>query len=105
MIKETYDQEDENMKRKNWYDTYRTLKLCGGNIAFVLEDDEDMIEIRYEDGMLIDIGKPSVSKDYFITVVAADDSDGWTNPLAEIAVADKADLFRVIQETIIQYRT
>ena len=93
------------MKRMNWYDTYSTLKLCGGNIEFILEDDEDMIEIRYKDGMLIDIGKPTLSKGYFITVVAADDGEGWTNPLAEIAVADKADLFQIIQETIFNYRT
>ena len=36
-----------------WYDEYQSLNLCNGRIEFILEDDEDMIEIAYDDGMLI----------------------------------------------------
>ena len=92
------------MARVYWYDEYKLLNLYGGNIEFILEDDEDMIEIRYSDGMLIDVGKPTVSNTYYITVVSSDDATGWNKPLAEVPVVNKAHLFDKIQETIKKFR-
>lgn len=41
---------------KFWYEDYKKLNVLNGEIKFQLQDDEDMIEIRYKDGMLIDVG-------------------------------------------------
>ena len=91
-------------KENEWYDKYRDLNLCNGRIRFILEDDEDMIEILYDDGMLIDIGKPSSTNSYCITVVSSDDEVGWENPVEEIKVNSKQYLVQKIQETILKYR-
>ncbi len=90
---------------KEWYDDYKNLDLLQGKITFISEDDEDMIEIRYHDGMLIDVGyikeMPSV---YYITVVSTDDAKGWRAPVEEIKVIKKDELFEKIQEAIYKYR-
>ena len=89
---------------KPWSEEYARLNLCGGHIRYILDDCEDMAEIRYDDGMLIDIGKPETFDSYCIMVLASDDMAGWANPLAEIYVPDKRDLPARIQEVIFQYR-
>ena len=87
-----------------WYSDYQCLNLCNGDINFIMEDNEDMIEITYKDGMLIDIGKPELFDYYCITVVSSNDDIGWSNPIEEIIVEDKQDLVRNIQEIILKYR-
>ena len=87
-----------------WWDDYQNLNLCDGRIEFIVEDDEDMIEIAYDDGMLIDVGKPISTNYYCITVVSSNDANGWENPISEIVVTDKQDLVQKIQETIWKYR-
>ena len=89
---------------KNWFEAYQNLDLLNGKISFVLEDDEDMIEIHYEDGMLIDVGYIERMHSYLITVVSNDTDEGWENPLEEINIENKAELFDKIQETICNYR-
>ena len=91
-------------KETKWWDEYQGLTLCNGKIRFILEDDEDMIEITYDDGMLIDVGRPTSTNYYCITVVASNDKTGWEKPISEIMVTDKHDLFRKIQETILKFR-
>ena len=87
-----------------WHDDYKNLDLSSGKISFILEDDEDMIEIHYKDGMLIDVGYIESMHSYFITVVSSDTTDGWKKPLEEIKVEDKTVLVDKIQETIYKYR-
>ena len=89
---------------KEWYDVYKNLDLLSGNIEFILEDDQDMIEIQYKDGMLIDVGYIEEMKAYYITIVSTDDEDGWAHPLKEIEIHDKVNLFAAIQDAINQYR-
>ena len=89
---------------KSWQDDYKNLNLMSGKISFILEDDEDMIEIHYEDGMLIDVGYIERMQSYLITVVSNDTDEGWENPLEEINIENKAELFDKIQETICNYR-
>ena len=89
---------------KKWSDDYKKLDLSDGKISFILEDDEDMIEIHYEDGMLIDVGYIERMHSYLITVVSNDTDEGWENPLEEINIENKAELFDKIQETICNYR-
>lgn len=87
-----------------WFDEYSSLNLIGGNIQFICDDDEDMIEITYSDGMMIDVGKSSKNGRYYITVVSSNDIAGWNHPLDEVGVDDKGDLIANIQTTILQYR-
>ena len=87
-----------------WHDEYKKLNLSGGKISFILEDDQDMIEIHYKDGMLIDVGYIERMHSYLITVVSNDTDEGWENPLEEINIENKAELFDKIQETICNYR-
>ena len=87
-----------------WYDDYKNLNLMSGKISFILEDDEDMIEIHYKDGMLIDVGYIERMHSYLITVVSNDTDECWKNPLEEIKIENKAELFDKIQETIRKYR-
>ena len=89
---------------KSWQDDYKNLNLMSGKISFILEDDEDMIEIYYEDGMLRDVGYIERMRSYLITVVSNDTDEGWENPLEEINIENKAELFDKIQETICNYR-
>ena len=87
---------------KNWFEAYQNLDLLNGKIRFILEDDEDMIEILYKDGLLIDVGYIAKLSSYFITVVLNDD---WTKPIEEIGAKNKAILFDEIQKTIYKYRS
>ena len=85
-----------------WFDSYKNLDLLNGKITFILDGGEDMIEISYKDGMLIDVGYIAELSSYFITVVYNDD---WTKPIEEICVKDKSVLFDKIQKTIYKYRS
>ena len=87
---------------KSWQDDYKNLNLMSGKISFISENDEDMIEILYKDGLLIDVGYIAKLSSYFITVVLNDD---WTKPIEEIGVKNKAILFDEIQKTIYKYRS
>lgn len=95
---------EKKMNTHAWWDDYKGLDLCDGKIIFIIEDDEDMIEITYDDGMLIDVGKPATADYYCITVVVSNNEIGWRNPIAEITVSNKQDLIYKIQETIIRFR-
>lgn len=88
----------------NWTDTYQSLDLKSGKIEFICEDDQDMIEIRYDDGMLIDVGYIAEERKYYITVVESDDANGWEKPLAVREVDFKEKLFSEIQKTIFECR-
>lgn len=87
-----------------WWEAYKDLDLLGGHIHFICDDDEDMIEILYDDSMMIAVGKLVCNGLYYITVVASDDVDGWKKPVAEITFGDKRELYNRIQSTIFQYR-
>ena len=88
----------------NWTDTYQSLDLKSGKIEFICEDDQDMIEICYDDGMLIDVGYIEDYKKYFITVVESHDVNGWEKPLAVREIDFKEKLFSEIQKTIFEFR-
>ena len=93
-----------NSRNIGWWNEYDQLSLYGGNITFITDDGEDMIEIEYCDGMLIDVGKSSCDNFYYVTVVSSNDETGWKTPLMEIAVADKKYLIDQIQKAILQFR-
>lgn len=87
-----------------WYEPYDALDYLGGTANYICDDLEDMIEITYPDGMLIDVGRAEINGIYYITVVASNDLEGWKAPLYELAVPDKADLADCLQRVIRQVR-
>ena len=87
-----------------WWEIYESLQLHGGTVNYIGDELEDMIEIFYPDGMLIDVGKSSQDNIYYITVVSSDDIKEWENPLETISVTDKKNLYDKIQETIEKYQ-
>lgn len=88
----------------NWIEEYSNLDLKNGEIKFICDDDQDMIEIRYDDGMLIDVGYVEEDRKYYITVVKSDDKNGWQNPLEIVEVGLKEVLSAEIQKIVIKYR-
>ncbi|MBP3327807.1 MAG: hypothetical protein J6L91_02745 [Clostridia bacterium] len=88
----------------NWIEEYSNLDLKNGEIKFIYDDDQDMIEIRYKDGMLIDVGYVEEDRKYYITVVKSDDKNGWQNPLEIVEVSSKEVLPVEIQNTVMKYR-
>ena len=97
-----YEKGDGGMS--GWQDAYRDLDLMGGRITFLLEDGEDMIDIRYEDGMVIDAGYLEHWRCYCVTVLAGDTLQDWQKPIEEATVEQRADLAAVLQEMIRKYR-
>ena len=87
-----------------WQNEFAALDLHGGKISFICNDDEDMIEITYHDGMLIDVGKSLSTGLYHVTVVSSNDIIGWQHPLYELSISARADLFAGIQNAINTFR-
>ena len=88
----------------NWQKPYRDLDLMGGMIRFLLDDHEDMIEICFRDGMVIDVGYLEHWRSYCITVLAGDTPKDWQNPIDEVTVDEKAALLAEIQRMIDKHR-
>ncbi len=88
-----------------WWKIYEGLELYGGELKSICDDDEDMLEITYPDGMMIDVGKYSFKNCYCITVVSSNNADGWRNPLGVFEIQSKDDLYSQIQSAIIKFRT
>ena len=87
-----------------WRKEFEPLDLRGGSISFICNDDEDMIEITYPDGMLIDVGKAQSTGLYYVTVVSSNNPAGWKAPLYELPFATRADLVAGIQKAIDLFR-
>ena len=88
----------------NWWERYGTLNLYGGKLLVLMEDDQDMVEIHYTDGMMIDVGYIEETQLYYITVVASNDMIGWKEPLLVVEVAEKENLTKEMQKVIDQFR-
>ena len=78
--------------------------MRNGKVEFIREDDQGMIAIHNDDGMLIDVGYIEDDKKYYITVAKSDDLIDWNNPLKVIEVNSKDILFNEIQEVILKFR-
>ncbi len=102
--KNMHSKNDYSIEIGDWYDEYKNLDLKNGEIKFICDDDQDMIEIRYDDGMLIDVGYVEEDRKYYITVVKSDDKNGWQNPLEIVEVGLKEVLSAEIQKIVIKYR-
>jgi len=87
-----------------WWEEYAALDLCGGELIPIVEDDEDMLEIRYPDGGLIAAGLLSVNNMYYITAVSSDDEAGWAAPLFSIEIDAREQLATTLQASIYKFR-
>lgn len=92
------------IRMTNWQDAYRGLDVRGGRLLFLLDDHEDMIEIRYPDGMVIDVGYIEHWRSYCITVLAGDTKEDWQNPIEELLVDSKDELAAHIRAMIDKHR-
>ena len=87
-------------KREPWWAPYARLDLKGGELRTISEDDQDMLEIRWPDGSMIDLGYLEEKGMYEITTVASDDAEGWRQPLSIVDVQERAALPEKLQATI-----
>ena len=92
------------MQNDGWVKPFLTLDLCGGSLVSILNNDEDMLEIRWSDGMWIDVGFIEEEKTYYITTVANDTLESWNNPLSELKTSNRMDLVNMIQQEIFRCR-
>jgi len=92
------------MQNDGWVKPFLTLDLCGGSLVSILNDDEDMLEIRWSDGMWIDVGFIEEEKTYYITTVANDTLESWNNPLSVLKTSNRMDLVNMIQQEIFRCR-
>ena len=92
------------MQNDGWVKPILTLDLCGGSLVSILNDDEDMLEIRWSDGMWIDVGFIEEEKTYYITTVANDTLESWNNPLSVLKTSNRMDLVNMIQQEIFRCR-
>ncbi len=87
-----------------WITPFLSLELLGGTLIPLVNDDEDMLEIRWTDGMWIDVGFLEKDGAYYITTVAQDTPESWDAPLSVITVKDRGELPAVLQREIIRCR-
>ena len=92
------------MQKDGWVKPFLTLDLCGGSLVSILNDGEDMLEIRWSDGMWIDVGFIEEEKTYYITTVANDTLESWNNPLSVLKTSNRMDLVNMIQQEILRCR-
>lgn len=92
------------MQNDGWVKPFLALDLCGGTLVSILNDDEDMLEIRWSDGMWIDVGFIEEEKTYYITTVANDTLESWNNPLSLLKTSNRMDLVNMIQQEIFRCR-
>lgn len=95
-----YKKQLNNRNKDMWWEKYDSLDLKNGYLIDISDDDEDMLEIHYQDGMMIDVGYIEVDRLYYITVVEDDSMESWTNPLLVKEVSKKYKLPSELQNVI-----
>ena len=102
----TYSESDSDLVsiQPCWDDVYKKLDLACGKLQSICDDDEDMLRITYDDGMLIDVGYVAEDKTYYITIVASDTAKGRKEPLGVVAVTDKSMLAPELQKAVYAFR-
>ena len=93
------------MHHHDWLIPFSAIDLCGGTLVPIVNDDEDMLEIRWTDGMWIDVGFIKDEETYYITTVADDTLESWNNPLSVIAITIREELPSALQKEIYRCRS
>ena len=92
------------MHHHDWLIPFLALDLCGGTLVPIVNDDEDMLEIRWTNGMWIDVGFIKDEETYYITTVADDTLESWNNPLSVLKTQHRTELIEIIQHEIFRCR-
>lgn len=96
--------EGVNMHHDDWLIPFLAMDLCGGTLVPIVNDDEDMLEVRWADGMWIDVGFIRDEETYYITTVADDTLEGWNNPLSVLKIQNRTELIEILQHEIFRCR-
>ncbi len=88
------------MEYREWWREFDDIDWRGGEPNFILNDDQDMIDVEYADGMLIDVGRDSNN----IYQIIVEDSEKKGEPLCTLSFADRDKLHDKLQETIERFR-
>lgn len=88
----------------DWVIPFLSLDLRGGKLVPILNDDEDMLKIKWPDGMWIDVGYMYRENKYCITAVADDTLESWNNPLSVTEITDRTELPIALQKEILRCR-
>ena len=86
-----------------WDKEFDDIDFYGGEAFFIMDDSQNMIEIRYHDGMFIDVGLDS-DNIYNITVLGSNDSEGLNSPLCVVKISEREKLHDKLQEIIWRFR-
>ena len=92
------------MQYEDWVIPFLALDLCGGTLMSILNDTEDMLEIRWSDGMWIDVGYIENESTYYITTVSSNTLESWNNPLSVLKTTNRDDLANILQQEIYRCR-
>ena len=93
------------MKRyDSWVTPFLSLDLHGGTLVPISNDDEDMLEIKWPDGMWIDVGFIKDENAYYITAVAGDTLESWNHPISVAKITERHELAAAIQAEIFRCR-
>ena len=93
------------MKRyDSWVTPFLSLDLRGGTLVTISNNDEDMLEIKWPDGMWIDVGFIKDENVYYITAVASDAPESWNHPISVTRITERHELVAAIQAEILRCR-
>lgn len=100
-----YKKSQEIISGENdWLEPFFSLDLLGGMLFPMMNDDEDMLQIMWHDGMYIDVGFIKNENTYYITTVSDDKPESWKNPLSVLKTRNRNDLLNILQEEIFRCR-
>ena len=85
----TRNAQGEEQHINEWWKPYEILDLRNGKLKPICDDCEDMFEIHYSDGMMIDVGLYESDSKYYITVVTNDTVEAWKKPRLTVTVLEK----------------
>lgn len=89
----------------DWAESFSKIDIFGGEFTFIENNGQDMFEIIWPDGMIMDVGYIEEDKTYYITTVTEDSSWAWNNPLSEAAITNRRELIPTLQKEIKKCRS
>ena len=81
----------------HWTEKYAAIDFKGGVLEFWEDRGEDMLEVWYENGCLIDVGYNQRLDTFFVIIIKDDD---WAVPVRTMAVRREQDLVSAIRTAV-----
>ncbi len=94
-------------KEKPWWSVYANLDLCGGELITISDDAQDMLEVKYPNGVMIDVGYveseyKSEGFIYVITGVKDGTIGAWNDYIIKVHIHNRSILSKTLQYVIYQ---